>query len=55
MEPYDHRAVAGLGGYHFSETLLELSNFVGIPPPEFRGRRVYKEYGLDKSEIQTII
>jgi hypothetical protein len=55
MDPYDHRVVAGLGGYRFSETLLELSNFVGIPPPEFRGRRVYKEYGLEKWEIQTII
>jgi hypothetical protein len=47
--------VAGLRGYHFSKTLLELSNFIGIPPPEFRGRRVYKEYGLEKWEIQTII
>jgi hypothetical protein len=55
MDSYDHRVVAGLGGYRFSETLLELSNFVGIPPPEFRGRRVYKEYGLQKWDIQTII
>jgi hypothetical protein len=55
MDPYDHGVVAGLGCYHFSETLLELSNFIGIPPPEFRGRRVYKEYDLEKWEIQTII
>jgi hypothetical protein len=55
MDPYDHRVVAGLGGYCFNKTLLELSDFVGIPVPEFRGRRVYKEYGLDKWEIQTII
>jgi hypothetical protein len=55
MDPYDHRVFAGLGGYRFSETLLELSNFVAIPPPEFRGRRVYKEYGLEKWEIHTII
>jgi hypothetical protein len=39
MDPYDHRVVAGLGNYTFSKTLLELSDFVGIPPPEFRGRR----------------
>jgi hypothetical protein len=32
-----------------------LSDFVGIPPSEFRGRRVYKEYSLEKREIQTII
>jgi hypothetical protein len=55
MDPYDHRVVAGLGNYCFSQTLLELSDFVGIPPPEFQGRRVYKEYGLEKWEIQTII
>jgi hypothetical protein len=55
MDPYDHQVVAGLGGNRFSKTLLELSDFVGIPPPEFRGRRVYKEYGLEKWEIQTII
>jgi hypothetical protein len=55
MDPYDHQVVAGLGGNHFSKTLLELSDFIGIPPPEFRGRRVYKEYGLEKWEIQTII
>jgi hypothetical protein len=55
MDPYDQRVVAGLGGYRFSETLLELSNFVWIPPLEFRGKRVYKEYGLEKWEIQTII
>jgi hypothetical protein len=55
MDPYDHRVIAGLGGCCFSKTLLELSDFVGIPPPEFRSRRVYKEYGLEKWEIQTII
>jgi hypothetical protein len=55
MDPYDHRVVAGLGNYSFGKMLLELSDFVGIPPPEFRGRRVYKEYGLEKWEIQTII
>jgi hypothetical protein len=55
MDRYDHRVVAGLGGYCFSKTLLELSDFVGIPPLEFRGRRVYKEYGLENWEIQTII
>jgi hypothetical protein len=55
MYPYNHRVVIGLGGYCFSQTLLELSNFVGIPPPEFRGRMVYKEYVLEKWEIQTII
>jgi hypothetical protein len=55
MDPYDHKVVAGLGNYSFSKILLELSDFVGIPPPEFRGRRVYKEYGLEKWEIQTII
>jgi hypothetical protein len=43
--------VAIVGGYHFSETLLELSNFLGIPPLEFRGRRVYKEYSLEKWDI----
>jgi hypothetical protein len=55
MGPYDHLVVARLGGYHFSKTLLELSSFVGIPPPELRGGRVYKEYGLENWEIQTII
>jgi hypothetical protein len=55
MDPYDHRVVAGLGNYTFSKTLLELSDFVGIPPPEFRGRRMYKENGMEKWEIQTII
>jgi hypothetical protein len=55
MDPYDHRVVAGLGNYSFSKILLELSDFVGIPPPEFRGRRVYMEYDLEKWEIQTII
>jgi hypothetical protein len=52
MDPYDHRVVAGLGNYTFSKTLLD---FVGIPPPEFRGRRVYKENGMEKWEIETII
>jgi hypothetical protein len=55
MDPYDHRVVAGLGNYTFSKTLLELSDFVGIPPPEFRGRRMYKKNGMEKWEIQTII
>jgi hypothetical protein len=55
MDPYDHRVVARLGNYTFSKTLLELSDFVGIPPPEFRGRRLYKENGMEKWEIQTII
>jgi hypothetical protein len=55
MDPYDHRVVAGLGNYSFSKTLLELSDFVEIPPPEFRGRRLYKENGMEKWEIQTII
>jgi hypothetical protein len=32
-----------------------LSDFVGIPPPEFRGRRMYKENGMEKWEIQTVI
>jgi hypothetical protein len=55
MDPYDHRVVAGLGNYTFSKTLLELSDFVGIPPPKFQGRRMYKENGMEKWEIQTII
>jgi hypothetical protein len=55
MDSYDHRVVAGLGNYTFSKTLLELSDFVGITPPEFRGRRMYKENGMEKWEIQTII
>jgi hypothetical protein len=44
MDPYDHRVVVGLGNYSFSKIMLELSDFVGIPPSEFRDRRVYKEW-----------
>jgi hypothetical protein len=48
MDSYDHRVVAGLGTYRFSNTLLELSTFVGILPLVFHGKMVYREHGTEK-------
>jgi hypothetical protein len=34
---------------------LELSTFVGIPPPVFHGKMVYREHGTEKWMIKTTI
>src|SRR4051812_24767561 len=56
MDSYGQMAVARQDTTHyFSYTLFELSTFVGIRPPTFHGKLLYRQYGLAKWEIKTII
>jgi hypothetical protein len=38
MDTYDERVVAGHGPHRFTEILLDLTTFVGIPPLVFYGK-----------------
>lgn len=56
MDTYGQVAVAGEGNaHHFSDTLFELSVFVGIHPPTFQGKPQSWERDLEKWEIKTYI
>src|SRR4051812_41725733 len=56
MPPYCRIAIAGGNPAHyFNHTLEELADFVGIDPPTFRGKLLYREHGLAKWEIKTVI
>ena len=55
MDSYDAVLVAGQGAYYFCDTLFELSTYVGILPPTFRGKMMYREHGTEKWMIKTTI
>src|SRR4051812_37023712 len=56
MSTYSQTAIAGRNPAHyFNHTLQELADFVGIDPPTFRGKLLYREHGLAKWEIKTVI
>src|SRR4051812_19864144 len=56
MSTYSQTAIAGGNPAHyFNHTLQELADFVGIDPPTFRGKLLYREHALAKWEIKTVI
>ena len=55
MADYDVSTFAGEGAHCFSDRLMRLSTFVGIPPPTFHGKMLYKEHGTEKWKIKTVI
>ena len=56
IEDFDIMVVAGEGKYWLSQILFDLSVEVGIPPPQFFGKRLYNDpRGVQKWKITTLI
>src|SRR3954452_22757807 len=56
MSNYSHAAIAGGNPAHyFNHSLRELPDFMGIDPPTFHGKLLYREHDLAKWEIKTVI
>ena len=54
--PFSRTAVAGENTAHyFTTTLLDVSTYVGILPPTFKGTLLSNEHGLEAWHIETLI
>ncbi|KAK1610264.1 hypothetical protein QYE76_033937 [Lolium multiflorum] len=55
MADYDETLVAGDEYFFLSRTLFDMSAAVGIAPPVFQGKQLYKEHGTEAWSIKTFI
>lgn len=55
MAEFDKEVVAGGGAHYLSDILFDLSEYIGMPPPRFSGKKVYQWHDMEKWTIKTEI